>query len=90
MGNRVVHTGKAWFKTQGALLFIITSVCILGMALIGNPYYIMAGILIGSFRCPAHFRNRNGAAALVFALPGLPETGGEPLPFFGSTWSAIF
>ena len=47
VGNRVVHTGKAWFKTQGALLFIITSVCILGMALIGNPYYIMAGILIG-------------------------------------------
>ena len=47
IGNRVVCTGKAWFKTQGALLFIITMVCILGMALIGNPYYIMAGIFIG-------------------------------------------
>lgn len=47
IGNRVTGTGKAWFKTQGALLLIITIVCIFGMALIGNPYYIMAGIFIG-------------------------------------------
>ena len=47
IGNRIVLTGKAWFKTQGVLLVCITMVCILGMALLGNPYYIMAGTLIG-------------------------------------------
>ena len=47
IGNRVVCTGKAWFKTQGVLLLVITAICILGMALIGNPYYIIAGIFIG-------------------------------------------
>ncbi|MBS6952565.1 MAG: AI-2E family transporter [Enterocloster asparagiformis] len=47
IGKRVVHTGKAWFKTQGIILSLITMLCILGMAAIGNPYYIMAGIGIG-------------------------------------------
>ena len=47
IGKRIVHTGKAWFKTQGIILSLITMLCILGMAAIGNPYYIMAGIGIG-------------------------------------------
>ena len=47
IGNRVVLTGKAWFKTQGVVLLLVTTLCILGMALIRNPYYILAGIGIG-------------------------------------------
>lgn len=47
IGKRIVHTGKAWFKTQGIIMGLITMLCILGMAAIGNPYYIMAGIGIG-------------------------------------------
>lgn len=47
IGGRLVQTGKAWFKSQGMILFITTGLCIGGMALMGNPYYIMAGMLIG-------------------------------------------
>ncbi len=47
IGSRIVQTGKAWFKTQGIILLIITILCILGMFVIGNPYYIMAGLGIG-------------------------------------------
>lgn len=47
IGGRMVQTGKAWFKSQGMILFLTTGLCIGGMALMGNPYYIMAGIGIG-------------------------------------------
>ena len=47
IGNRLVQTGKAWFRSQGIILFITTGLCIGGMFLIRNPYYIMAGIGIG-------------------------------------------
>lgn len=47
IGGRLVQTGKAWFKSQGIILFITMGLCIAGMFLIGNPYYIMAGIGIG-------------------------------------------
>jgi uncharacterized ion transporter superfamily protein YfcC len=44
IGSRLVQTGKAWFRSQGIILFITTGLCIGGMFLIRNPYYIMAGI----------------------------------------------
>lgn len=47
IGGRMVQTGKAWFRSQGIILFITTGLCIGGMALMGNPYYIMAGVGIG-------------------------------------------
>lgn len=47
IGKRILNTGKAWFKTQGIILVSITLLCILGMLVIGNPYYIMTGIGIG-------------------------------------------
>ena len=47
IGKRILQTGRAWFKTQGIILTLITILCILGMLAIGNPYYIMAGIGIG-------------------------------------------
>ncbi len=47
ISKRILQTGKAWFKTQGIILTLITMLCILGMLVIGNPYYIMAGIGIG-------------------------------------------
>ena len=47
IGSRLVQTGKAWFRSQGIILFITTGLCIGGMFLIRNPYYIMAGIGIG-------------------------------------------
>lgn len=47
IGSRMVQTGKAWFKSQGVILFVTIGLCIGGMALMGNPYYIMAGMGIG-------------------------------------------
>ena len=47
IGSRLVQTGKAWFRSQGIILFITTGLCIGGMFLLRNPYYIMAGIGIG-------------------------------------------
>lgn len=47
IGGRMVQTGKAWFRSQGIILFFTTALCVAAMALMGNPYYIMAGIGIG-------------------------------------------
>ncbi len=47
ISSRILMTGKAWFKAQALILLLVTGLCILGMFLIGNPYYIMAGVGIG-------------------------------------------
>lgn len=47
IGGRMVQTGKAWFRSQGIILFFTTALCVAAMVLMGNPYYIMAGIGIG-------------------------------------------
>ena len=47
IGSRLVRTGKAWFRSQGIILLITTGLCIAGMFLMKNPYYIMAGAGIG-------------------------------------------
>ena len=47
IGTRLVQTGKAWLKSQGIIWIIVTGICMAGMFLMKNPYYIMAGIGIG-------------------------------------------
>lgn len=47
IGNRLVQTGKAWFRSQGIILFITTGLCIGGLFLLGNPYFMIAGTAIG-------------------------------------------
>ena len=47
IGMRLVQTGKAWFKSQGMILLVVAGLCVGGMFLVGNPYFIMAGIGIG-------------------------------------------
>lgn len=47
IGDRLVQTGKAWLKSQGLIWILITAVCIAGMFLMKNPYYLMAGLGIG-------------------------------------------
>ena len=47
IGNRLVQTGKAWFRSQGIILCITTALCIAGMLLVKNPYYLLAGIGVG-------------------------------------------
>ena len=47
VSRRIATTGKAWFRTQGILLVLISMICVLGMAFLGNPYYLLSGIGLG-------------------------------------------
>lgn len=47
VGSRLVQAGKAWLKTQGSILVMTTAICIAGLWLMKNPYYILLGIGIG-------------------------------------------
>ena len=47
VSSRLVQAGKAWLKTQGSVLSITILICIAGLWLIKNPYYILLGIVIG-------------------------------------------
>lgn len=45
--DRLINTGAAYCKTQLTIMAITTALCIVGMMLIKNPYYILAGVGIG-------------------------------------------
>lgn len=47
IGARLMQTGKAWLKSQGIIWLAVTGLCVGGLFLMKNPYYIMAGIGIG-------------------------------------------
>lgn len=47
LSKRLVMVGNAYLKTQLLIMLLTTLVCTAGLFLIGNPYYIMAGIGIG-------------------------------------------
>lgn len=47
IGNRLVQAGKAWLKTQGSILIMTVVICITGLWILKNPYYILLGIIIG-------------------------------------------
>ena len=47
VSHRIATTGKAWFRTQGILLVLISMICVLGMAFLKNPYYLLSGIGLG-------------------------------------------
>lgn len=45
--DRLALLGKVYIKAQGIILLITTSICILGLFIMGNPYSILLGIVIG-------------------------------------------
>ena len=47
IGERLATAGRAYLKTQGMALILTILVCMAGLWLLGNPYYIMLGIVIG-------------------------------------------
>ena len=47
LGRRLAVTGSAWLKTQSVIFLMTSSLSMLGLLLIGNPYYILGGIGIG-------------------------------------------
>lgn len=47
IGRRLALTGSAWLKTQAVIFLMTSTLSVLGLLLIGNPYYILGGIGIG-------------------------------------------
>lgn len=45
--SRLKQMGKIYIKAQGLILLMTTGICIAGLFLMGNPYSILVGILIG-------------------------------------------
>lgn len=45
--RRLSIVGNAFLKTQGSIMLLTTIICTVGFCLMGNPYYILAGIGIG-------------------------------------------
>ena len=45
--DRLALLGKVYIKAQGMILLITTSICIFGLFIMGNPYSILLGIVIG-------------------------------------------
>ena len=66
IGNRLVQTGKAWFKSQGIILLLTCGLSIGAMIWMGNPYAVLAGTAIALL----HARPLFGEQGLSFC-PGL-------------------
>ncbi len=47
IGRRLSIVADAYVKTQGIIMLLTTGICMAGLWLMGNPYYILAGIGIG-------------------------------------------
>lgn len=47
IARRLANVGDAFLKTQGIIMLLTTIICTVGFWLLGNPYYILAGIGIG-------------------------------------------
>ena len=47
IARRLANVGDAFLKTQGIIMLLTMVICTVGFWLLGNPYYILAGIGIG-------------------------------------------
>ena len=47
IGDRLVSTGKVWFKSQGIIFLLTSFLCTIGMFLVGNPCPVLVGMGIG-------------------------------------------
>lgn len=47
IGDRLVSTGKVWFKSQGIIFLLISFLCTAGMFLVENPCPVLVGMGIG-------------------------------------------
>lgn len=47
IGRRLAIVANAYLKTQGVIMLLTTVICTAGFWLMGNPYYILAGVGIG-------------------------------------------
>ena len=47
LSRRLVTVGTAWLKTQLVLFFFVSAVCMTGLFLMGNSYFLILGPVIG-------------------------------------------
>lgn len=47
IARRLANVGDAYLKTQGIIMLLTMLICTIGFWLLGNPYYILAGVGIG-------------------------------------------
>lgn len=47
IGRRLAIVANAYLKTQGIIMMLTAAICTVGFWLLGNPYYILAGVGIG-------------------------------------------
>ena len=47
IGRRLGIVANAYLKTQGVIMLLTAAICTAGFWLLGNPYYILAGVGIG-------------------------------------------
>ncbi len=45
--DQLWHVGGAYLKAQLLLLLIVSTICVVGLLILGNPYALVVGILIG-------------------------------------------
>ncbi len=55
----MMSLGGAWIRAQLLIIFIVTVICVLGLTLLGYPYALLMGIVIGLFRCASLHRDRD-------------------------------
>lgn len=48
IARRLKMMGNAYIKTQGIIMILTSTVCVAGLFLMKNPYYILAGVGIGA------------------------------------------
>lgn len=44
VGNRLIQTGRAWCKSQGLILLLVSGLCVGALALLKNPYCLLLGV----------------------------------------------
>ncbi|MDW2798681.1 sporulation integral membrane protein YtvI [Clostridium boliviensis] len=71
LGNRLMTVGSAWLRTQATIMLFTMVICSIGLFLLGNPYFILLGIVIGLLDAMPIFGT--GTVLIPWALISLIE-----------------
>lgn len=48
IGKRIGVAAGSYLRAQGVIMLVVIGICIAGLWILGNPYFLIAGILIGA------------------------------------------
>ena len=71
LGNRLMTVGSAWLRTQATIMLFTMVICSIGLFFLGNPYFILLGIVIGLLDAMPIFGT--GTVLIPWALISLIE-----------------